>query len=182
VPKVSRKLKPEERAVLKQVKSLGEEINRLSALAVRHLRKRLPVPGSVLPRMQEANELLCELIQFAAPEVGTISTGKATAATGVAILVKRGLLTQEESDDVRKQALRRQRGRPEKIRHLAARAAGLKLKNPTPTWQTLADQLRPKDYPVHAQPFRQRLRRNVVRLRAILCRIDIFLKKQPSAS
>jgi hypothetical protein len=182
VPRVSRKLKPEERAILKAVESLCKEIDRLSASAVRHLQKRLPVPFSLFSRMQEASELLPKLIQFATPEVSALSTGKATAAAGVAILVKRRLLTKEEAEDVRKRALRRPRGHPEKIRHLAARAEGLKLHNPMLTWKALADRLRPKDFPVHAQPFNKRLRRDVVRLRALLRRIDTFLRKQPSAS
>lgn len=179
MPRVSRKLKPEERAILKAVKSLCAEINRLSVSVGRHLQARSPVPVSLVSRLQGTADLFAELDQYSSPRLSSLPTREATATltAGVNVLVKRGLLNKEQADGLRKRALRRPRGRPEKIRHLAARAEGLKLKNMTLTWQTLADRLRPEDYPAHAQPFRQRLRRDVVRLRALLSRIDTFLRK-----
>jgi len=184
VPKVSPKLYPEERAILKAVKSLCGEMNRLSASTIPHTRECSPVPVSLPSRMQKAVELLTELVQYSSPHLSSLPLEEATAAltAGVAILMKSGSLSKEEVDDVRKRALRKRRGRPEKIRHLAACAEGLKLTNPTLTWQALADRLRPQDYPAYAQQFRKRLRRDVVRLRALLRKINTFLQKQPSAS
>ncbi len=184
VPSVRRKLKPEERAILKPMESLCGEMNRLSAAIVRHARGRSPVPETLLSRMQKVADLLAKLSQYASSHLSSLPKGEATAAlkAGVAILRKRGSFSKEEVSDVRKRALRRPRGRPETTRHLAARAEGLRRMNPKWTWQALADHLHPPGYPAHAQPFRQRLRRDVVRLRALLRKIDSFLQKQPADS
>lgn len=179
MPKAHPKVYQEERAILKAVKSLCGEMSRLSASIVRNAREGSSVPVSLLSRMHKTTELLAELVQYGFPHLSSLPIGEAAEAltAGIAILRKTGSLSNAAVDDLRKRALRRPRGRPEITRHLAARAEGMRRMNPKLTWQALADRLHPPDYPECAQPFRERLRRDVVRLRALLHQINAFVKK-----
>ena len=82
-----------------------------------------------------------------------------------------------EADQALAKAFRRPRGRPVKTRHLAARALGLKRVNKDRTWRSIADELRPSDYPKDAEPFRKRLRRDVTRLRNFLRQAEDLLNQ-----
>jgi hypothetical protein len=143
-----------------------------------HAHKGTAVPQNLLSRLHKTVKLLAELTQYSAPHLSSLPRDVATAAlTASAKLMKRSGLSKEELDDAQKLSLRKPRGRPEIYRHLAAQAEGLKGMDSKWTWPALADHLRPEDYPVYAQSFRKRLRRDVVRLRNLLRRIDSFLKQ-----
>jgi hypothetical protein len=176
---------PEQRAIGREADALTEEMTRL-AVAIAHStqRRQFDQAEALRRRLAEAARLLKRLIQFCVKLPSELPgiEGRRLVIAGRDVVVARGLMTPKDADGIAETALRRPKGRPNVLRSLTARALGVKLQNPHLTWEMIADQLRPVDYPKHAHPFAARLTRNVEKLRALLRDIKSFLKDSAETS
>lgn len=172
----------DERAIIKPWCSLCSVIDSQTQCLRRSLRDGRPIPTELLARMSQAVELLTELSQFVVPHLTTLSTVEQLRHVEASrkMLVGAGVGNEEATGAVDR-SLQRVRGRPEKIRHLASMALGLRESNPRLTWAEIAKLVRPTGFPAYAYPFCDRLERDVRRLKQLLRRVDVFLMKASSA-
>ena len=175
------RLRGQSRRVTKAASSLLSFIRRESKRLGRLKYHLWPL---TVARMSQATELLKELTQFSTPDLTSLPAFEQyrTALSARRALIRSGIADKKGADAIVDLALRKAPGRPETIRSLTSAALALKESRRTLTWRAIAKKLAPDNYPVHGTPLAKRITRNVRLLRALLRRIDAFIRASSADS
>lgn len=180
------RLNTAEQAIYPAIERLCDEMGRLLRLTGNELKRQRAQPTTAQPTTTPvlllgqcvgAARLLEDLSSYSVLPFGNWSQQEQSKAVLSAPpkLSRMGSSQEQIVETLTMMRLvRKPRGHPQVLRQLAAEALGMKLANPSLSWNKIATQLRPHDYPQGAHPFKERLCRDVERLRELLRYIEVF--------
>jgi len=131
--------------------------------------------------LQTCTELIRRLIAYGAPPLHP-PTVESTNRISSALRKLEKLKPSIDLNQAHRDMLRPPRGRPQTTRHLAARALREHELHRRYTWAQIAERLKPANYPAYGEPFADRLRRDVRRLKNIIREAEEFLHFRHTSS